>query len=251
MSKTFDVNNDAVIALSANLERLNRSAFPSAVRNTLNRTAFEAKKNIPEVASKKFITRQKTFFKRFSIVDKAQGFDVNKMVSTVGIDSRQNQVVAENLVSQEFGGIVSGKKLIPHDDARTSKNNAKRVRSKNHLNRVNVHNATRAFKGHRGSKRSRFVSAVMSTAKSGKKFMLIHSGTTGMIYELSGLSQNRRTKKLKFKAKKVYSVRSNKTHSVKGQHFMLRSATLASRDMNKYFIENAEFQFIKELKKNK
>ncbi|AGH07778.1 hypothetical protein CEPG_00030 [Cellulophaga phage phiSM] len=59
---TFNINNKEVISLTAKLERLNKSALPSAVRNTLNRAAFETKKNIPLVAASVFTTRQKSFF---------------------------------------------------------------------------------------------------------------------------------------------------------------------------------------------
>ena len=40
----FDVNNKEVIKFTAKLERLHRSSFPSAVRNTLNEAAFNMKK---------------------------------------------------------------------------------------------------------------------------------------------------------------------------------------------------------------
>jgi hypothetical protein len=247
--RVFDVNNDAVIQLSANLERMHKSAFPSAIRNTLNNAAFETKKNVPLIAAGKFITRQKSFFKKFTTVDKAGGWDVNKMVATVGIDSRQNREVAENLESQEFGGMVRGKKLIPHDDSRVSKSQSKRVSSRNHLNKVKVHDATRAFKAHRGTRGSKFVAAVMSTAKSGKKHMMLKTGNKGMVYEVTSISRNIKTKKLKFKVKKLYSVRNTKTHSVKATGFMKKSANLASKEMNRFFKENAEFQFKKQLKR--
>ncbi len=245
----FDVNNDEVIGLTAKLERLHRSAFPSAVRNTLNRAAFETKKNVPNVTQEKFIIRQRGFFRRFTIVDKASGFSVNNMVATVGIDSRQNKELSENLESQEFGGMVKGKKLIPHDHARVGKSQSKRVSSKNYLNKVKVHDATRAFKAHRGTRNSKFVAAIMSTAKSGKKHMLLRSGQRGMVYEVNAVSRNIKTKRLNFRIKKLYSVRNTKSHNVKAQGFMFKSATLASKDMNKYFKENAEFQFKKHLGK--
>ncbi len=40
----LDVNTDSAIQLTAKLERLHRSSFPSAVRNTLNDAAFDMKK---------------------------------------------------------------------------------------------------------------------------------------------------------------------------------------------------------------
>lgn len=247
----FNVNNDEVIGLTAKLERLNKSAYPSAVRNTLNRAAFETKKQIPKTAAKKFVTRQKTFFKRFSTVRKADGWDVNKMVSTVGINPTKNRQLAENLESQEFGGVVNAKKLIPHDDARVSKSQSKRVSARNRLNKVNIHDGTRAFKGHRGTRKSKFVAAVMSTAKSGKKHMMLKTGTTGMVYEVTSVSQNIKSKKVNFKIKKLYSVRSKKSHNVKSSGFMIESASKVAKNMDKFFVENAEFQFKKELNKRR
>ena len=246
--KHFDINNDEVIKFTAKLEKLNKSAFPSAVRNTLNRAAFETKKQVPIVASQKFTTRQKTFFKRFSVVDKASGFDVNSMVATTGIDASKHVELAENLEAQETGGMVKGKKLIPHDNSRVSRSQSKRVSSKNYLNKVKVHNATKAYKSHRGTRNSKFVASVMSTAKRGKKYMMLTNKGKGMVYELTSVSMSVKRRKLNFKVKKLYSVRDTKTHSVKRSNFMRDSASIASRDINKFYVENAEFQFNKALK---
>lgn len=247
----FDVNNEKVIALSANLERLNRSAFPSAVRNTLNRAAFEMKKQVPKSAAKKFTTRQKTFFKRFSATKKAEGFNVNKMVATTGIDSKESKELAQNLGSQELGGMVSAKKLVPHDDARISKSPNKKVLQLFWTNKVKAHDATRAFKGKKGPRGTKFMAAVMSTAKSGKKHMILKTGKMGMLYHLTSVSKNAKSNKVSFKIKKLYSVRDNKSHKVKRSGFMKDSSRIVSKRIDEYFIENAEFQFNKELKKRK
>lgn len=249
MGAVFDVNNDAVIALSAKLERLNKSAFPSAVRNTLNNAAFETKKNIPTVAASKFVTRQKSFFRKMSIVEKANGFDVNSMVATAGINKAINPQLAQNLEAQEVGGTVQGRKLVPHDHSRTSKNSAKKVSSRNYINKVKAHNANKAFKAHRGTRGSKFIAAVMSTAKAGKRHMLLSSGNRGMVYEVSAVSQNRRSRKVNFKLKKLYSVRNTKTHRVAASGFMEKSGNMAAKNMNKNFKNNAEFQFKKALRK--
>ena len=244
----FDVNNNGVIQYTAKLEKLSKSAFPNAVRNTLNKAAFETKKQIPKTAEKVFTTRHKPFFKNFSIVEKASGFNVEKMASVVGINASKNRELAENLEAQEFGGMVNGKKLIPHDEARNSKSQNKRVAAQNRLNKVNIHDATRAFKAHKGTRKSKFVAAVMSTAKSGKKHMMIKSGTNGMVYEVTGISQNVKSKKVNFKVKKLYSVRSVKTHNVKSHGFMSASAKVISKNLEQYYYDNAEYQFTKVLK---
>ena len=41
----LNVNTDAVVALTNKLEKLHRSAFPVAVRSTLNSAAFDMKKD--------------------------------------------------------------------------------------------------------------------------------------------------------------------------------------------------------------
>jgi hypothetical protein len=245
----LNVNNDEIIKLTAKLEKLHRSAFPSAVRNTLNNAAFETKKNIPVVARSKFTTRQKTFFKRFSTVSKASGFDLSKMISIAGIDASKDPEMASNLESQEYGGMVRAKKLIPHDDSRISKSQSKRVSAKNRLNKVRAHNGTKAFKSHKGTRKSRFVAAVMSTAKSGKSHMLLKTGAKGTIYEVKGIKSSKKTRKVSFKIKKLYSVRDTNRHNVKSRGFVRQSANLASKKLEDFYVSNAEYQFKKALKK--
>ena len=76
----FNVNTDATIALTARLERLNKSAFPSSVRSTLNDAAFEMKKkNILVSAKKNMEVRNPSFFRKFTGVKRESGFDVKSM----------------------------------------------------------------------------------------------------------------------------------------------------------------------------
>ena len=245
----LDVNNKAVIELTAKLERLNKSAFPNAVRNTLNNAAFETRKVLPTVGAKQFkYQRNKSFLKYFSTVDKANGWNVNKMVSTVGIDATKNRQLAENLESQEFGGVVRGQKIVPHDKSRVSASRGKRVSRANSKDKVNAHNANRAYRGHKGSRKAKFISAVMSTAESGKKHMLLNYGNKGMIYEVKNVRSNRKTRKVSFKIKKLYNVRQKKTNTVKPVHFMRASAVHVAKDLNKMYKKSAEYQFKKVLR---
>ena len=73
--QSLNINNDAVIALTAKLERLNKSALPSAIRSTLNDSAFLMKqKNILESAKNNMTVRNQSFFKRYTGVKRATGF---------------------------------------------------------------------------------------------------------------------------------------------------------------------------------
>ncbi len=63
----FNINTDASVMLVNKLEQLHRSAFPLAVRGTLNAAAFDVKmKTLDESATQNFERRSPTFFKRFS-----------------------------------------------------------------------------------------------------------------------------------------------------------------------------------------
>jgi len=246
----LDVNNKEVIKLTAKLERMHRSAFPSAVRNTLNDAAFETRNLLPTVGAKKFkYQRNKSFLKTFSTVDKAKGFNMRTMGATVGIDAKRDKVLAENLESQEFGGSVKGKKIVPHDDSRTGKSKGKRVSEPNWKNKVKAHNANSAYRSHRGNRRTKFVAAAVSTAASGRTRMKLDFGNRGMIYEIKNVRSNIRKRKVNFKIKKLYVVRNNKTASLSEKvPFMRSSATAASKKMEGFYKKNAEFQFKKALR---
>ena len=244
----LDINTSATVELTMKLKRLHRSAFPSAVRNTLNRVAFETKKEIPNQASKAFTTRQKTLFKRMSAVDKARGFKVDSMFSRVGIDGSKDPKLAKNLAAQETGGNVKSRKITPHDDARTSKSFSRPVSRKNYVPKVRAHNGTKAFRSHKGSRKTKFIAAVMSTAMSGKKHMMLMTGTKGLIYEVTSVRQNIKNKKVRFKIKKLYNVRKKDTHKVKPNRFIEKSVSLCIKQVPKYYKENAEFQFKKYIK---
>lgn len=216
----LNVNTDATIQLTAKLEKLSKSAFPSAVRNTLNETAFKTKSLVPKKASQNFTIRQNNLFKRFVLVDKANGFDVNNMKSTVGIDSTTKSKLAEGLEKQEKGGIIQGSKLIAHDKARISTSNKKKVRTVNYKSRVtNV-----SKKGNR--------------AKGSKYVMIRKSGSKGTIFETKNGKLN-----------PLYNIRNTDKTRVKSRPFMMPSARLASSQMDKIYQKQAQYQFQKALKK--
>jgi hypothetical protein len=94
----FNVDTDEVIKFTNKLEKLNRSAFPNAVRGTLNGLALDVKtKTMPDQTEKDFTIRQKNFFKANSGVDFARGFNLRSMASIVGFYSRRpnNQAIED------------------------------------------------------------------------------------------------------------------------------------------------------------
>lgn len=213
----LDVNTDASIQLTAKLEKLNRSAFPSAVRNTLNETAFNTKKLVPKNAKDKFTIRQSNLFTRFVLVDKASGFNVNTMVSKVGIDANTKNKLAEGLEKQETGGVITGRKLLAHDKARISSSPNKKVKQSNYLNKVS--NVSR--KGNRNK----------------SKYVMIEKGSKRTIFETKNGKLN-----------PLYIVRNTNKTRVKTRPFMKPSANEASKNMEAIYNKQAEFQFKKYLR---
>jgi hypothetical protein len=247
----FKIDTDEVIKLTVKLQKLNRSALPSAARNTLNNAAFETKKQIPIQGQKKFkYTRNKGFLKSFSTINKANGFNISKMESKAGLNGSKEKEVVDNLVSHEKGGILNKSKITPHDDARTGNSKSKKVRRKNYKS-INAHDATPAYRSHKGTRKSKFVAAVMSTAKSGKKHMLMtnkSNGKSGIIYRLKSLKSNRKTGKLSFSLDKVYIRTESERATTKSKGFILASKNVAIKQIPEFYKKNAEFQIKKHWK---
>jgi hypothetical protein len=97
----LNINHSAVVAHTNRLEKMRRSALPNAIRNSLNTTAFDLKMNtMPKSAQSAFKKRHPgQYYKANSRVEMAQGFDINKMESTVGITTERLKVKNNNSVN--------------------------------------------------------------------------------------------------------------------------------------------------------
>jgi len=215
----LDVNTDATIILTAKLEKLHRSAFPNAVRFTLNDVAFESKKLIPKKANENFTIRQKNLFSRFSKVEKAKGWDVSSMSSAIGLDATSQPKLVSGLAVQEKGGNIDGRKLTPHNMGRISGSYGKKVKSKNQFKNLDK----------------------IGTAKKrvqGSKYFRIKNGSKETVFERVS----------KTKIVPIYNVRQTKISRVKAQPFIHPSAVQASKQMDRLYYKNAQFQFKKHLR---
>tara|TARA_R110000822_G_scaffold123489_3_gene257902 strand:+ start:12703 stop:13365 length:663 start_codon:yes stop_codon:yes gene_type:complete len=218
---SFNVNMDKVIGFTAKLERLNRSAFPVAVRQTLNDAAFETKKLVPKMASQQFTTRQKNFFNAFSVVNKANGWDVNRMMAVTGINADKGSEVADGLEQQEIGGSIEGRKLIPHNMGRISGSHSKKLSTRHRFRNINI--------------------ATPKNRKAGAKYIMIKKGGGGTVFEMKRL-------KSRTKLTPIYVYRRSKKSNVKRSPFMAPAASMAALKMPDFYINNAEYQFKRALK---
>lgn len=241
------IDTSALEKYSIKLKGLSRSAFPLAVRQTLNNAAFDMKQNsILENSRKAFINRSANFFKVNSSVDAANGFSVNTMKSAVGFISNKlkggNNFSVDDLNQQEEGGLINKKSFIPTAKARTSNSNNRLVRANARLKSIkliNVRNVTGSSWGQRAIK-----SAVYGGI--GSNLLITKGGNSGAVYRITSI--NRVGGNIKFKSTKLYSFDKNRNVHVKPHHFIEKAGLQTGKKMDSFFIKNAERQFEKALR---
>lgn len=245
---TIDVNTGAAKIYAEELKKLHRSAFPVAIRSTLNTAAFDVKKNtMPRKASDTFINRQQNFFKANSRVEMAQGFDINSMKATVGFTENGlkggNNYAVKNLEQQEYGGQIDSKSFIPMDPARGG-NKARPVRPGNRISVINgvVNSAKGIVKGK--NKQERFVKSS------------IHAGVGGYVIGNFNKQQLFRINSIRkkkghtvIKKTPIYSFEENRSVSVKATGFMREASIESAAKMEEVFKKEAGKQIIKRMMK--
>lgn len=248
-TQSFNVNADAVIALTAKLEKLNKSAFPSAVRSTLNDGAFAMKKgNILDSAKRNMTVRNPTFFKKFTGVDKATGFDVKNMHSKVGfINTDPNKIkgkkAVEGMESNEVGG-VDDSGMMYLKKSRTSNNARKLVRRGSRFDKSKIAKGTSSKLR---TKKLAFMSNVIASLQENKPTFIETSKGKFIVQVRSISSSVKGKRKGKLDIKMDFLMRSRKTHvaHAKATHFNREGALKTSKEMEGFYAKNAEYQFQK------
>lgn len=235
----FNVDTNAVIKFTNELEKLNHSAFPNAVRGTLNGLALDVKKRtMPLMVEKEFTQRRKTFFKANSRVEFARGFNLNTMQSEVGfIDykAKGNRKAIDELEQQEHGGKIKDRELIPLDKARISGSRAKNVRTKNRLKGKTIIKVS----GQPGRNyKHKFHNAI------------IRAGIGGYIQGTKVVSRVKNIQKVrngrfrwKFDLENLYFVNNKKTIDIEKTNFMRKASEMSLKKGNEIYFKEAERQF--------
>lgn len=247
----LDVNTDASIQLTAKLEKLHKSAFPSAVRNTLNELAFDMKKKeIPGSFKTSFKRKRGTlpFVKKLIQIDKASGFNLNNMKSIVGFLNPSNKVdkrFVEGLVKQEDGGIINdGLRYLK--SARGGKKNGK-VQSENFYDKSKVISGrSKAGRG-KGTRKSKFVARAYRAMKENKP-MFLNTMKGNFLVKVNTVSSNFKSKKLKFNFQFIAMDRVKKKTNLKSRHFVENAAIKESKNIEKFYKGQSEFQYKKYFK---
>ena len=236
----FNVNNNATIILTAKLERLNKSAFPSAVRSTLNDAVFELKKSgILDSAKKNMNVKNPTFFKRYTGVKRATGFNVNSMYSEVGFQDRGEQkakkAVNKGMKANEVGGTDSDGGMYLAK-TRTGKGLVKKNA------RFNKANLAKTKKKTKSNVQRMYVSAME------KKPIFINTSKGRFLVQVHSISSDIQDKKMDIKLD--FLMRGRKQHQAraKATHFNKEAALKTQKMMDQFYEKNATFQFNKVLK---
>ena len=247
----FNINANGIVQYTEKLEKLNRSALPVAVRQTLNSQAFQTKsKELIEEYNKAFTVRAKTVPRAFSKVKAAQGFDIKKMKSMVGMTDRKrggsSEQVGRDMEQQQQGGRIGGRTFIPLDTARTSNSRSKRVRKKNRLSGVKKVVDSSVNKA-RSEKQSFVKSSIYAANKYGTGVYLTHRNKRGKrtLYRINKVGRTIRTRKLFIGVTPVYSEEKGRSVRVKGIRFTHRAALRVNKRVGRIFAKHAEDQFKK------
>lgn len=236
----LNINNNEVVKFTVKLEKLRKSALPSAIRGTLNDVAFNVKQDsMPKQAKADFINRSPNFFRATSRVEMARGFDVNTMRSMVGFVETglrgENNFSVKDLEQQEYSGNIDGRSFIPLDAARKGGSHSQLVTPANRLTKIN--NVVVASKMGRGTKKQKFVSSIY---KAGPGGYVLGSSTKGedILWRVNTIypGESRR-----FLLTPLYDFRKSRSVKVDETGFMRTASVNSAKGMNKYYIAQAQF----------
>jgi len=241
---TIDVNTDNLIKFSKKLDKLSRSALPVAVRQTLNSVAFETKKKtLPREAAKSFENRNPSFYKRFSRVETAQGFDINRMQSKAGmVDSAggKKEQAGEDQTQQQIGGNISGRTFIPLDQARTGGKHSKNVKKKNRISNINIVLDTKDSKASTPTKKL-IQTSIQAIKKFGSGSVIKHKGDKSEILYRVQRGSGIKTREFNIKLIPLYTVKKGRSVRIKNPiPFTLNAGKRAQLQANKFFRSHAK-----------
>lgn len=238
----LDVNTDACIVMTNKLERLHRSAFPNAVRETLSKAALDVKKvTLLKSADNEFVKRQPNFFRANSRVDFAKGYNISAMKATVGMVEGGlkggNNYAVKDLEQQEEGGVIGGRSFVPMDGARVGGNSKKIVKAINRISNIKKIANTRNVKGVNWSQR-----VIKSAVFAGKGGYVLdwRSGKSGILYRINSITRNGGN--VLFKKTALFSVNKNRKLTIRATSFMKSAALETADKLEKIYIIEANKQ---------
>lgn len=237
----FNVNTDAAIVLTDKLERLNKYAFPSAVRSTLSDGAFHMKKGeILKSAKKNMKVKNENFFKANTGVVRAKGNVVNQMEAKVGFvnnrGDKANKAVNYGMEANESG-----------DTDRTGMKYYPATRGKRGLVKK-----TQYFDDSKidPDKSGNFIRKAFR-AKKKNKLMLVQTKKGEALLRVKSIKKlvgRRRQRSANITTELLMMDRTQKAARAKATHFNREAAQSTQKLMEGFYAKNAQYHFDKALK---
>jgi hypothetical protein len=237
MAKVIDVNMDAVVVFTNKLEKMKRSALPNAIRETLNSTAFDVKKNtMPASADKAFIKRSPNFFRAMSGVEMAQGWSIRTMMATVGFagkSANKSDKAVDDLEAQEYGGKIEHRTFIPMDTARGGSHSAN-VKKANRIGGIKKVVNSNSVTGVNPEQQFQH-----AAAEAGKGGFVIGNNSKQILFRVKDIGPG------KLKLEPLFSVKKGRKVSVDQTRFMRDASEASAKKMIDFYIIAATKQFNK------
>jgi hypothetical protein len=243
MQVTIDTN--AIKKHAEMLQAYSRSAFAVAVRQTLNKAAYDLKQNtMPASAKESFIQRKENFFKSSSKVEQAQGFDVNSMRAIVGFLPKQDakDTSVQDLEAQEQGGDIAGRAFIPLAQNRVGNNWNRNVRTQGRYRAVKdkiVNSADSKAANKAGQFRSTAKYAGVGGIVIGN---IVNDKGNRMVWRITSLN------KRDMKMTALFALKKDREVQPQATRFMRKSSLKSAAKMQQYFIELAEKKLLQLVK---
>lgn len=243
----LNINTDAVVKHTNTLEKLHKKHLPNAIRGALNKAAFDVKTDtLSRSAKKNFIERSPNFFKAFSRVERATGFNVKTMKSTVGMVNEglkgEHNFAVKDLEQQEKGGTIDGKSFIPLPEARSGK--VKPVRPGNRLSSLPMAKMLNAAKGKGKNKQEKFITTAIAAGVGG---LVLSNTSKPMLLRITSIKRRKlkligRSNTAVIKYKALYTFKKGRKVSVSKTNFAKEAAISSAKKIEAFFIKEAEFQ---------
>jgi hypothetical protein len=237
LRNTLNIQAQGLDILANKLEKINRSAFPVAVRQTLNSAAFDLKQNtMPQITGSLFVKRKPNFFKANSKVFPAKGFEVKNMRATAGFVGKDQAI--DDLEQQEIGGRIKSRSFIALDTARVSKSPSKSVRPNARLANAKIINSTNGT----GTRRQQFVRAAIKAHQQGA--LLIGNFDDKTVFRVDDITPSGiGGAGIVMKLTPLYSYKQGRSVQVGATGFMQKSANKTAPKIVGIFANHAENQF--------
>jgi len=226
-----DIDSSEVREFTKKLREMHRSNMPIVVRNTLNQLAFDVKKNeLLKSADKQFILRNPSFFKRYSGVKKADGWNIGTMQSEVGIIPGEN-IAAGLLEKQEHGGTITHRAYIYMDTSRIGKNKKGKVQRQNYIGTRGI---LRGKSNQNRSPKAQFVANAIKALQTNNDILQEKNGKIKLMRVLS-IQQNRISRKIFVKMKYIASYEKDRSVHVKARPFLKNASEITYKKAEQIF----------------